>query len=149
MKGNYMNKASLILTLTIVTASAQVQAQDVSPGLWEITLETRVPGDDGWKPSPSSLTQCITNSQAKDPSKFINSIMVPGATDCNYTDKSYSGQTFNFSLSCSGTFGIKVKGSVTFNDTSFNGEFVATAKVTGDKETAFQNRITAKRLGGC
>lgn len=41
-------------------------AEDISPGLWEITMETRVPANTKSAPTPFNLSQCITASDAKD-----------------------------------------------------------------------------------
>ena len=111
-------------------------------------MQSRVPTDAGWNPSPFNLTQCLTAGDAKDPSRLISSISTPGATGCNYTEKNYFGSTFQFALDCSGSYGLKSRGSVTFSANSFNGEFTTTADL-GGQTVEIQNRISGKRLGGC
>ncbi|MBV9362067.1 MAG: hypothetical protein JO292_11825, partial [Betaproteobacteria bacterium] len=66
-------------------------ADDISPGSWQITMETRVPAEPGFAPPPFQLTQCLTADDARDPSRVLGTVSNPGATGCNYTDKSYSG----------------------------------------------------------
>ena len=36
------------------------QAQDVSPGLWQLTIETRVSATPDFVPAPYTLNQCFT-----------------------------------------------------------------------------------------
>ena len=143
-----MKKIQFLIFLAATMVATSAFAEDLSPGLWEITMESRVPTDTGWTPSPFNLTQCFTASDAQDPSRLISSISTPGATACNYTEKSYSGSTFRFTLDCSGYYGLKSKGSVTFSANSFNGNITATGSVSG-QATEFQNRVSGTRVGGC
>jgi hypothetical protein len=141
-------KARLLFALTVVLATATSFADDLSPGLWEITMESRVGADTAWAPAPFNLKQCLTANDARDPSKLIGSISTPGATGCSYTERNYSGGTFRFALDCSGTFGIKSRGSVMFGATQFSGEITATGNVAG-QTTEFQNKVSGTRVGDC
>ncbi len=123
-------------------------AADLSPGLWEITLETRVAAQPGFAPAPIRLRQCLTAADARDPSALLGGVANPGARGCSYSDKSYSGNTFRFSMQCDGSFGIKSRGEVTFSAETMNGTISATADV-GGKKTELNNKISAHRLGGC
>ena len=144
-----MKKAQFLNLLVVIFATSSALADDIAPGLWEISMESTVPSDAGWTPSSFNLTQCLTASDAKDPSRLIASMAVPGATGCQYTDKSYSGGNFRFALDCSGSFGLKVKGSVAFSTSTFNGAMTATGIVIGSQPTVFQNQVSGKRIGGC
>src|SRR5208282_6453162 len=94
----------LAVIATIMTiGTIAVFAEDLSPGLWEITMETRVPSAEGFAPAPTKITQCLTADDAHDPSRLVGSIATSGATDCSYTDKSYTGSTFHFVMDCSGS----------------------------------------------
>jgi hypothetical protein len=123
-------------------------AADVSPGSWEITLETRVPAEPAFAPPPFSLTQCLTEADARDPSKILGTASNPGATACNYTDQNYSGNTFTFSMQCSGLFAIKASGQVSFTADTMQGTIDSTATI-GGKDVQQVNKISARRLGGC
>lgn len=134
--------------LICATASNAVVAEDLLPGLWEISMESRVPAESGWTPAPFSLTQCLTASDAKEPSRMIGSLASAGASGCSYTEKSYSGSTFRFALNCSGAFNLKTSGSITFSANSFDGTIIATGNMSG-QTAEFQNRVSARRVGGC
>jgi len=123
-------------------------AADMSPGLWEITVETRVPAQAGFAPEPYTLKQCLTAADAKDPSALLGGLANPGASGCTYTNKSYSGNTFRFSMQCAGSFALQSQGEVTFTADSMNGSITAVADVGGAK-TELSNKVSARRLGGC
>jgi hypothetical protein len=123
-------------------------AADLSPGLWEITLETRVAAQAGVAPEPLRLQQCLTAADAGDPGALLGGIANPGASGCEYSDKSYSGNTFKFSMRCKGGVGIQSQGEVSFTADSMNGTVSVVADVDG-KKTELSNKVTARRLGGC
>ncbi len=129
-------------------ASPLVLAADVSPGSWEITMETRVPAEPGFAPPPFQITQCLTDADARDPSRVLGGVSNPGATGCNYSDKSYSGNTFSFAMQCAGSYEIKASGRVSFTADTMQGMIDSTASV-GGKPVQTQNKISARRLGGC
>ena len=141
-------KTRILFALTAAMAATTAFAEDLSPGLWEITMESRVGAAPAWAPEPFNLSQCLTGNDARDPSKLIGSISTPGATGCSYTERNYSDSTFRFALDCSGSFGIKSRGSVTFGATQFSGEITATGNVAG-QNTEFQNKVSGTRVGDC
>jgi Protein of unknown function (DUF3617) len=137
-----------ILLATVGLASTLALAADISPGSWEITMETRVPAEPGFAPPPFQLTRCFTEADARDPSRVLGTVSNPGASSCNYSDKSYSGNTFSFSMQCAGSFAIKASGRVSFTADSMQGTIDSTATVA-DKPVQTLNKISARRLGGC
>ncbi len=129
-------------------APGPLYAQYPLPGQWEITMESRVPQAGGWKPEPFTMSQCISTADAADPSRLIEGIAVPGATGCSYTERDYSGSTFRFALTCSGSYDLKASGEVNFGASSFEGNIDATGNIAG-QSTTFTNRVSAKRTGEC
>jgi len=143
-----MKKTGIFLLLVVGATPSLATAGDLTPGLWEITMESRAPTETGWQPTPFNLTQCLTASDAKDPSRLVGSISTSGASGCNFTEKTYSGGSFRFALDCAGSFGLKTRGTMTFGANSFVGTIIATGNVSG-QATEFQNRVSGKRVGGC
>ena len=141
---NPLPRILLLMTL----ASPFALAADVSPGSWEITMETRVPAEPGFAPPPFQITQCLTDADARDPSRMLGGVSNPGASGCSYSDKSYSGNTFSFSMQCAGTYEIKASGRVSFTADTMQGMIDSTANV-GGKPVQTQNKIAARRIGGC
>jgi hypothetical protein len=143
MKAANLCAASLALLL-----APPAQADDISPGLWQLTIETRVNGSSDFAPAPYTLSQCFTASDASDPSRVLGQAANPGASDCAYTEKAYQGSTFRFTMRCAGNFGLVSRGEVSFTATTLDGTITATADLGGQK-TEFSNRIRGRRVGGC
>jgi hypothetical protein len=141
-------KAGTFLPVLTLLAATPLQAQDISPGLWQLTLETRVAATPGFAPAPYTLNQCLTAADARDPSRVLGGVANPGATGCTYRDKGYSGNTFRFTMDCAGTLGMTTQGNVSFTSTTLDGTITATANLGGQK-VEFSNRISGKRVGGC
>jgi len=129
-------------------AAPAALAADISPGSWEITMETRVPAEPAFAPAPFSITQCLTDADARDPSRVLGGVSNPGASGCIYTNTDYSGNTFTFSMQCAGTYAIKANGNVSFTADSMQGKIDGTANV-GGKEVQQVNKLSARRLGSC
>ena len=134
--------------LVLMFMSTVALADDISPGSWQIMMETRVPAEPGFAPPAFQLTQCLTAEDARDPSRVLGGVSNPGASGCNYTDKSYSGNTFTFAMTCGGGYGIKASGRIAFTANSMDGTIESTASVAG-KPVETQNKISARRLGSC
>ena len=139
---------SLSAALMAAALSVPCAAADMSPGLWEITLETRVAAQPDFTPAPFRLRQCLSAADVGNPGALLGGIANPGASGCTYSDKTYSGNTFRFSMQCAGSFGIQSRGEVRFTADTMNGSISAVADV-GGKKTELSNKVSAHRLGGC
>jgi hypothetical protein len=134
---------ALPLLLTIPTLCfAQTT---ISPGLWQISVQLNT---EALAMLPVTVNQCLTAADAKDPSKLLGSISNPGASGCSYTNRSYSGNTFSFSMTCSGSFGISATGNVSFTPTTMSGTINTSANINGEP-VEMRNVVMAKRLGDC
>ena len=137
-----------LLAIGAAVAATAALAADVSPGSWQISMEARMPSEPGFTPPAFSITQCLTADDARDPSRFLGGVSNPGASGCKYTDKSYAGSTFSFRMQCEGSYAIQASGHVSFTSDTMNGTIESTANVAG-KPVQTQNKLTARRLGGC
>ena len=124
------------------------RAGDLSPGLWEITLESRVAAQPGFAPAPFRVTQCLSAADAADPSRVLGPLSSQGAGDCTYLSREYSGDTLSFRMRCGGSLGIESQGRIRFGADTMEGSITATAN-TGGSTVEMQNRVSARRLGGC
>jgi len=134
-----------VLLATMAPASF---AADIQSGLWELVVESRVAAAPDFSPEPVTIKQCLTEQDAQDPSRVLGGLTNPGATDCTYTEKSFSGNVFHFKMQCAGSFGIHASGEVAYSATSINGCITSMANMAG-QATTLQSRITARRLGAC
>jgi Protein of unknown function (DUF3617) len=123
-------------------------AADMSPGLWEITLETRIAGQPGFAPEPFRLQQCLSATDASDPSALLGGMANPGVSGCTYSHKAYAGNSFRFSMQCAGSLGIQSQGEVSFTADTMNGSINSVANAGGEK-AELSNKVSARRLGGC
>ena len=110
------------------------RAADITPGLWEITMESRVAESPGFAPPPVQLTKCLTARDARDPSQVLGEIATQGATGCNYAERRYVGNTLAFSVVCSGAFAITSTGTVSFTANTMEGNIAAKANMGGQNE---------------
>ena len=130
-----------------LAASGSIAA-DISPGLWEITMETRVAANPGFAPAPFRMTQCLSAEDARDPARLLGQIANSGASGCSYSDRNYLGNTLTFTLQCAGSYGIASRGQVAFTADTMDGSITATADL-GGSSVETQNRVSARRIGGC
>ena len=138
--------AKALVALLIVSTAAL--ADEISPGSWQISMETRVPTEPSFAPPGFQITQCFTPDDARDPSRILGGISNPGATGCKYTDKSFTGNSFSFTMQCEGSYGIQASGHVSFTSSTMDGTIQSTANIAG-KPVQTQNKLTARRLGSC
>lgn len=139
----------LILILTLCTMAANAaSAEDIQPGLWELTLETGVPASPDFAMPPTTVNQCLSDQDAQDPSRVLGGVANPGASDCTFSEKSYSGNTLHFRMQCAGTLGMHTQGDVTYSATSIAGDLVTSANVLGEA-TELRSKISARRIGDC
>ena len=138
----------LVCAACLPSLASHCHAADINTGLWAITMETRTAAAPGFQPAPVTVNQCFTAADARDPSKVLGGLSNPGASDCKYTERNYSGNSFRFAMQCGGGFALQTRGEVTFTDQSMNGAITAKGNV-GGTQTEFQNKISAKRVGNC
>jgi uncharacterized protein DUF3617 len=137
-----------MVALQAAACSAPGLAADMSPGLWEITLESRAASQPGFAPEPFRITQCFSAADSMDPSKVLGGIANPGASGCTYSNKAYSDNTFRFSMQCAGSFALQSQGEVSFSADAMSGTITAVANV-GAEKIELSNKVSARRLGGC
>jgi hypothetical protein len=151
MKPGMTSMRTLIISAAAAAAAfgATVSlAADISPGLWEISMETRVASDPGFAPEPFRVKQCLTADDARDPARLLGSMANPGATGCTFSERKYTGDTLTFAMQCTGGYGIVPRGQVTFTSDTMSGNITATANV-GGQNVELQNKVSARRIGGC
>lgn len=148
MRARILAAATIAVAIASLIAAPSSWAADITPGLWEITMESRVAESPGFVPPPAQLTKCLTARDARDPSQIIGQVATQGATGCNYTERTYVGNTLTFAVVCAGAFAIVSAGKVSFTANTMEGSIAARANM-GGQNVEMQNRLTARRLGGC
>jgi len=138
----------ILAVLLLAAAASPSLADDIQPGLWELSLETRVPASPEYAPPPVTLRQCLTDQDARDPSRVLGGVANPGATDCVYTDRRYAGGRFHFAMECGGAFGIRASGDIGYSAAAMDGTLTSSAQVEGLRIEQV-SRLSGRRLGGC
>jgi len=134
------------LSVALVMGSG-VAADDIKPGLWKIALESGVAATPDWKPQPFEMTQCFSEADAQNPDRLLLSMSSSDVTNCELTNRQYSGNSLAFDVSCAGALGIKGHGQVSFSSTSLDG--VLNVTIGSNEKIEMQNKIHASYLGDC
>jgi len=142
-----MNRLPL-MSLCIVVLPAWAAAGDVTPGLWELSLEASVEAAPGFAPGAVALNKCFSKADALDPATFLAAVEAPAASDCTFTDRSYIGDTFKFRMKCAGTLNMQTSGEITFSATTLNG-IVRTSAMLDGSVVEFKSTLAGRRLGDC
>ena len=112
----------------------------VEPGEWEISIQAVMTG--AQKPAASSQKQCLTEAEARDPSRVLGA----GGT-CKFSNKNDSGGAFTFDVDCTGPLPMHGKGNVIYTANSIQGELDLQA--TADTNFKMQTIMKGRRLGPC
>ncbi len=135
--------ASILAATTVGAASAA----DIRPGLWELVVDSGAATPD--VPSePITMNRCLTEEDARDPSRVLGGAANPGTANCAYTERSFSGNTFRFRMLCSGAFGLQARGQVTYSALSMDGNIISMADI-GGQALILESKVSARRLGDC
>ena len=73
-----------LLLLGLAASPFAVAQTDIRPGLWDMSVEFSVPADPAFKQPAISRPQCLTAADARDPSRLLAEMSVPGATGCDW-----------------------------------------------------------------
>ena len=134
----------------LLAASASGFAADIQPGLWRITLASRVAATPDWNPEPFELTQCLTEQDAQRPDRLLARLSTAGASDCELLNRQASTSSLQFEVRCRGTLGIEGQGRVDFTATTVTGVLNARfAAIDGAEAVEMQNQMQAVYVGPC
>jgi hypothetical protein len=141
----FANRQLVLPTLTLwavgIGASAFADEFDIKPGQWEITATVEM---QGMPMSMPPMTRCLTRENATD-------ILQQSGDECEIADKTISGDTVRWSMSCKDPSGatIQGRGEGTFSQTAFDGTVNLSLSVEGQAGMAITSSIKGKWLGPC
>jgi hypothetical protein len=146
-----MKTFQALTAIALIATGADAVAEEIQPGLWRITLESRVAATPNWNPDPFQHTQCLTEQDAQHPDQLLSSMATPGVSGCEFLNRQASAQHLNFDLRCGGELEIKGHGEVDFTATRLDGFLNVhfAAREDGAETIDMQNRIQAVYLGNC
>jgi hypothetical protein len=144
----YLSPFGLLPFGLLMLTGNNASAQDISPGMWEITVNSVVATSPGFAPPPVTQNQCLTAADARDPRRLFGEIATPGASGCTYGKSDVSGSNIHFTMQCAGNLGLRASGDVSFTLTSVCGSITSSAKL-GDQLVNMQSQLSGHRVGNC
>ena len=138
-----MTKKLIISGIILLWAgglSAQEQALNLNPGLWEITTTTEMEGMPGGAPPPMTFTQCITAEDLVPQSEGESDV-------CQVSDVEVNGNTVSWKIVCSGQGGgMEGSGTVTYNGDTMEGTMEMVMSMANMR---IKNTLQGKLIGEC
>jgi hypothetical protein len=142
-----MPPAVLAILLAVCALPVFAASQVISPGLWQISVQSQSVLIPLTMP-PVQVQRCVKAEDAKDPSAMLGGVSSRGASNCTYSDKGYSGNTFHFAMQCEGALSIHAQGEVAFTATTINGTVDSSSLING-QPIQLRNAVSAQRIGEC
>jgi hypothetical protein len=143
-----MSHRVILAGLCMVAFPTWAGADDVMPGLWELSLEATVDAAPGFAPGPTTVNQCFSKADARDPGKILAAVTTPDAGDCTYLERSYAGEMFHFKMRCTGALQMQSSGEVRFSATKLDGTIKTSSTIDG-VPVEFKSMIRGRRIGDC
>ncbi len=141
-----------VLLLGLAASPFAAAQTDIRPGLWNMSVEFSVPADPAFKQPAISRPQCLTAADARDPSRLLAEMSVPGATGCAISGRTGSSGHFEFDVKCEGIFAIGGHGSVDYTPDALQGTVnldFSLGEPGAAKRTGSVSKIAASRVGDC
>jgi hypothetical protein len=137
--------------LALAPSVKSLAQADIQPGEWELTVEINAPGEAGIR-MQQPIRQCLSQADARDPSRLLTGAANPTAGNCSFSDKRESSGHLEFSVSCQGPLAVTGRGSIDFTPTTLQGSLILdlNAGASGVQlPTGITNRISGRRVGNC
>ncbi|MDP1653830.1 MAG: DUF3617 family protein [Rhodocyclaceae bacterium] len=132
----------LLTTLAFISFAPLALAQEMSPGLWELTTEMKM---QGMNVPPNKFTHCYTAKDIASGKQYG----MDEKSKCAIANMKNAGGNISYDMSCSGD-GNKMTGSVkgAMSATAFS--FEQKLRMTPDQGMGeMQSFIKGRRLGDC
>lgn len=113
----------------------------VEPGNWELSLTTMMTGQQ--KPAAVTQTRCLTETDARDPSRVLGGSQ---SGTCNFTNRNDNGRTFTFDVACTGILPMKGKGTVNYTGETMDADLDLVAE---KGEFGMRTFVKGRRIGPC
>ena len=131
------------LAFVLLLPASMVQAEDIQPGMWDITLNTTIAN--GQAIGPIRHSQCLTKEDAQNPEKLF----AEAGAQCTYGDKRIQGNRFSFQIQCTGTLEVSGSGWVEHTVNQFHGEMLLAANLPNVGPIETRSQVNGVRQGNC
>ncbi len=129
-----------VITATLLFGTPLAFAQQMLPGLWEITSNMEM---NGMKMPGGSTQICYNKADVADTKK-----VVPVDNKCQVSDIKQEGSRVSWKMQCKPPQSMTGSGTMTFAPTSYTGDMQMRMQHDG-KPMQMRQQYSGKRLGDC
>jgi hypothetical protein len=132
----------MLVCAALAVLAPSAAAQTMVPGEWLFTSTLSSP----LMPAPqeSSFTQCVTQADAEDPTRFTARDQT---ADCEVAPGVRTAENYSWTVFCHGQ-GLRGSGTARFRGDTIESEMQVSANLRGQK-VEMRTRIVGRRLGPC
>ena len=145
---DYIASITVLLTLVSVSLSAQAEGYNITPGMWEMTYETKVTGGPPemnamMQQAPRVERECVKDNNYD----FDEQDMEKG---CKVTPKRHGDNKLTYEIVCTGEGGnAKGRGEVNFKGSTISGWSEMTIDNGPMGQMKIHDDFHGKRIGAC
>lgn len=138
-----MKVPALLCGMVMGVSAAQAAPPNMTPGMWEITTRTEMPGMPVQMP-PQSIRHCYRAEDLKESKDAL-----PADKTCKIDGFRQEGNTVRWKMSCKGDEGpMSGSGEITYAGQSYGGTVAMAGKAGGQAFNVTQ-KYSGKRVGDC
>jgi hypothetical protein len=127
----------LLPVLCLLLPGASAAAEQMKPGMWEITSTMEMPGMP-FQPPAQTIRHCYT---AQD----VQQSPVPSDSSCEVSSLKHIGNKVSWTVDCSGDMKGSGKGEIVYqSDSAYSGTMSITTE-----GMSMKTKYKAKRIGNC
>jgi hypothetical protein len=129
-----------VLAALLFCVPAGAVLADIQAGHWQMTVTTVIEGMPGAM-APITQARCLTEAEAKDPSRLIGQ-----GAGCVFSNRQDTGSQITFDVVCTGQVPLSGGGAVRYTPQTVEGTLDLTAT---NPRIVTHSQLAAKRLGEC
>ena len=138
----------LLPALWLAQGALAADAPNMQAGEWEITTRTLMPGMPMQVP-PQTVRICISKQDIADGQKTMPGAMGTGKNNCEFVNRSFSGNKASFKMVCSGEHKATMTGEMTYSGSSYSGKSRMEMAGGPQGNMVVDSEYSAKRVGDC
>ena len=137
----------LLLATLVAIPSLNATAVELKPGLWEVSIQTKMAGIPGTQPAVT-VQQCYSPEDVKDMKRMLPNQQNSGMK-CNSTHFALKGDAATWQMQCAGP-GVTMSGlgSMTFKGNTYSGSSTMEMNAAG-RAMKMSQTMSGQRIGDC
>ena len=138
----------LLPALCLAQGVWAAETPNMQDGEWEITTRTLMPGMPMQVP-PQTVRICISKQDIADGKKTMPSSMNDGKNNCEFVNRSFSGNKASFKMVCSGEHKATMSGEMTYSGNSYSGKSRMEMAGNPQSNMVINSEYSARRINEC